>query len=464
MSTVTNNSDENNNADLSIITDLKTYFPHPITKKKMWVILDACHMMIRATFCHRILRTALNEIISWKYITDLVLVQECNNLHAATKIRRRHLNWEQEKMKVKLAVQTLSASVANALTFLNKECKMPQFKDSDATANFCLLMNNIFDLLNSRNKFCKTESQKCISKDNFTEITNKIHNYIKYIVSLKNSDNIPILQTERKTGFLGLIVCLKSVIGICEEYIRPSEVKLDYLLTYKMSQDHLELFFSAIRSRGGHNNNPSCRQFVTAFKQLLVHNEIGGSEYANSVPQDTTSFLHAPSTTKNSIDELIRSIPQESEHQYVNVFEEHSYAASYIYANCNSAYIDDVISYIAGFIVKSIQSKIICNTCSKMLTCESTISSLQQIKSRGKLINASLDVIKLCKIAETSFRCHDVFKKNETSIIQIVIQDTMAKIPGNLFLNNDHMFHQGIPGDHRYQIIKYILHKYQETR
>lgn len=99
-----------------------------------------------------------------------------------------------------------------------------------------------------------------------------------YIVSLKNNENIPILRTERKTGFLGFIVCLKSVVGIYKQYIQSSENKWDYLLTYKMSQDHLELFFSAIRSRGGHNNNPSCRQFETAFKQLLVHCEIGGSE------------------------------------------------------------------------------------------------------------------------------------------------------------------------------------------
>lgn len=149
--------------------------------------------LVLATFSSRNLITADNETISWKYIEDLVKVQEGNNLHAATKIRRRHLKWEQKKMKVKLAVQTLSASVANALTFLNKECKIPEFQGREATSHFCLIMNNIFDLLNSRNKFCKTESQKCISKDNFPETAQKIDSYIIYIVSLKNSENIPIL-------------------------------------------------------------------------------------------------------------------------------------------------------------------------------------------------------------------------------------------------------------------------------
>jgi len=39
---------------------------------------------------------------------------------------------------------------------------------------------------------------------------------------------------------------------------------MKYLLTYKFSQDHIELFFGAVRSTGGFNNNP------TAYKRLLM--------------------------------------------------------------------------------------------------------------------------------------------------------------------------------------------------
>jgi len=54
---------------------------------------------------------------------------------------------------------------------------------------------------------------------------NKIDDYIKYTVSLKNDENIPILLTERKIGSLGFIICLKSVIGIGYQYIQSSENK-----------------------------------------------------------------------------------------------------------------------------------------------------------------------------------------------------------------------------------------------
>lgn len=46
------------------------------------------------------------------------------------------------------------------------------------------------------------------------------------------------------------------------------------MLTYKLSQDHLELFYSAVRSRGGFNNNPSPKQFAAIFKRLLIHHEL----------------------------------------------------------------------------------------------------------------------------------------------------------------------------------------------
>ena len=57
-------------------------------------------------------------------------------------------------MKVSVAAQTLSASVAAAITFL-QNIQVKNFMGSKATSNFILLMNNLFDILNSKNKFGK---------------------------------------------------------------------------------------------------------------------------------------------------------------------------------------------------------------------------------------------------------------------------------------------------------------------
>lgn len=52
----------------------------------------------------------------------------------------------------------------------------------------------------------------------------------------------PIAHSRRKAGFLGFYNAVLSVIDIYEKYVKLNG-PLKYLLTYKMSQDQLELFF-----------------------------------------------------------------------------------------------------------------------------------------------------------------------------------------------------------------------------
>lgn len=73
-------------------------------------------------------------------------------------------------------------------------------------------------------------------------------------------------STRRKTGFVGFLVAIESVKGIFAEMIEKEDAPLKYLLTYKLSQDHLVLFFGAIRSSGGFNNNPTAQQFTASYK------------------------------------------------------------------------------------------------------------------------------------------------------------------------------------------------------
>lgn len=50
----------------------------------------------------------------------------------------------------------------------------------------------------------------------------------------------------RKVGQVGLIIGLKNAIGLYEEYVDRLKL-LKYIPLYKISQDHIELFFGAIR-------------------------------------------------------------------------------------------------------------------------------------------------------------------------------------------------------------------------
>lgn len=70
------------------------------------------------------------------------------------KLSSQCIHWKQNKMKVKYAANTLSASVANAIDFLRDE-GLNDFKDSENTVKFIKIIDRLFDFLNSRNPLGK---------------------------------------------------------------------------------------------------------------------------------------------------------------------------------------------------------------------------------------------------------------------------------------------------------------------
>ena len=60
-------------------------------------------------------KTPEGEMIKWQYLIDLVELQEKEGLRLGNKLKRAHINFHRQKMKVQLATQLFSASVAEAL-------------------------------------------------------------------------------------------------------------------------------------------------------------------------------------------------------------------------------------------------------------------------------------------------------------------------------------------------------------
>jgi len=163
---------------------------------------------------------------------------------------------------------------------------------------------------------------------------------------------------------------------------------LHFLITYKLSQDHLETFFSAIRCKGGYNNNPTCRQFQAAYKRLLVHNAIVGSVNGNCSILDSTNTLSVIKKKhyREDIFQNIESLPE-------NKIVDHDY-----FGNINNinGYVEDVSVYIAGFIAMKILKKTSCEYCKTFLIMTKHDSKLANNKDRGGLIKPSTDVQTVC--------------------------------------------------------------------
>ena len=84
----------------------------------MSLIVDPCHMLKLARNALGHLGSFLdndNNRIGWNFFSALNNIQESEGLNFANKLSSKHLQYEKHKMNVKLAAQTLSSSVADAI-------------------------------------------------------------------------------------------------------------------------------------------------------------------------------------------------------------------------------------------------------------------------------------------------------------------------------------------------------------
>lgn len=76
-----------------------------------------------------------NEI-KFEYVQHLCYLQKKEGCHLANKLRKQYILYFKQKMKVKLATQLLSQSVADALRFCKDSLKLKEFSDAGATIQF----------------------------------------------------------------------------------------------------------------------------------------------------------------------------------------------------------------------------------------------------------------------------------------------------------------------------------------
>ncbi|CAB4038383.1 THAP domain-containing 9, partial, partial [Paramuricea clavata] len=267
-----------------------TMFKHPSRNYNVYVILDPCHML-------KLARNALASLgsfydsdggeIQWKFFHLPHNLQEDEGLNLGNKFSAQHLQFQKHKMNVRLAAQTLSSSVANAIEFLDVSMKRPQFKNSGPTIKFIRNIDRAFDILNSRCPRAKGHKQplRPKSKDTWEDYLKSTAEYLLSLVGKqgKNKEQELLSTHRRKTFIVGFVATIKSTINMANEMFSLKENPFAYLLTYKFSQDHMELLFSCIRSKGGWNNNPNSMQLKYALRKMLFTNAVKASKNSNCV-------------------------------------------------------------------------------------------------------------------------------------------------------------------------------------
>jgi len=143
----------------------------------------------------------------------------------------------------------------------------------------------------------------------------------------------------------------------------------------------------------------------------LVRADVRILHNANCQLLDNTKILMISSVLKEELEEIVTETN--------TFFSDHDY--SFNSGNNLSEYTNKVIMYIAGFISKSVSKYWYCEKCKEQLTDLKTLSSLQILKCKGSLTNASPDVIEICVVTEKIFRSYekDAKRKNALFILRL---------------------------------------------
>lgn len=263
------------------------YFINPHSDEQIFLFLDACHMLKLARNClasKKILYDGDGGLIEWRFIEALEQYQRENKVNVGNKINKCHIQWNKNKMCVRVASQTLSNSTADSIDLLRRN-GVDGFENSEATTKYIRFVNNTFDILNSKVDdaigFKRTISLE--TKEEFFNYFAEVRSYFRKL-KLESTGKKTILQTRSKTPFFGFILCFDSFEMFFNKYVESNVLKS--IPTFRFSQDHLELLFGCIRKMFGCNDNPSAKHIESAWRKLLGQHQITASDAGNCANND----------------------------------------------------------------------------------------------------------------------------------------------------------------------------------
>lgn len=109
------------------------------------------------------------------------------------------------------------------------------------------------------------------------------------------------VESSLNTGFIGIRTCLTNIPRMFKK-VRNSVP--EGLKTYSLNQDHVEIFFGAIRTRLGSNTNPSVLEFRAAYKRLLTYVQLEESKDGANCLGNLEKIMVLRVNIKRSVDYL----------------------------------------------------------------------------------------------------------------------------------------------------------------
>ncbi|XP_063896832.1 uncharacterized protein LOC126056415 [Helicoverpa armigera] len=284
-------------------------------------------------------------VAKWSHIKQFYELDNNNpNFVFAPCLSKQHLEPNsKQKMRVKLAAQVLSHSVAAGLYTKIAGGDMPT--EALATANLISSMDDLFDGVNAstpdlrRGKIFSTNIKH---NTGHLQMFDKMK-FFKTLEFLGCRGNPP-----SKDGWIWTLNGLEMVWKI----LSAKHTTVKSLSTRRFQQDPLENLFGCIRFNCGSNSNPTVAQFVAGLKTAVIsnmaHTSSGNCELdSNSAIITNFKKLLTPATDMHTETEQSESvIENEIEENIISSLEQNLEEGSSELQAC---------AYVCGFIIKNIK-------------------------------------------------------------------------------------------------------------
>ncbi|KAL4153780.1 hypothetical protein QTP88_001613 [Uroleucon formosanum] len=246
---------------LNISEDNPFFF---INNNKIFSLFDVPHL----------LKSIRNNLINACYIKDNKIIsfddikktyeldKQNHKSKSLVKITDAHIYPNSfHKMRVKLAVQLLSNSMAAAIRTCMQTGQL-QNNTSSNTADFIEFINHLFDCLNSKSLY--SHNPYLYSLTDLGTVKNFLIEASQYFTNLQKLKKGKLSQPPCFKGFT------QTINGVLQFFEAEKSNDIVFLMTNRLNQDVLENLFSIFRQNGGYNKNPTARTIRTSIRSNCI--------------------------------------------------------------------------------------------------------------------------------------------------------------------------------------------------
>ncbi|XP_058152454.1 DNA transposase THAP9 isoform X1 [Dasypus novemcinctus] len=429
--------------------NVKCTFQHPSSSsQQIAYFFDSCHLLrlIRNAFQYFQSIQFINGIAHWQHLVELVALKE-QELSSTERISSKFPKLKNHVLKMNCAAQLFSESVASALECL-LSLGLPPFQNCIGTIHFLRLINNLFDVFNSRNYYGKGLKGPLLP-ETYNKINHVLIEAKTIFVTLSDTSNNQIIKGKRKLGFLGFLLNAESLKWLYQNYVFPKVMPFPYLLTYKFSQDHLELFLKMLRQVLVSSSSPTCMAFQKAYHNLETRYRFQDKAFLSEV-----SILDISIARRTDL--ALWTIQHEYGGSIIKALF-HKEVICQDWSNCSlSEALLDLsdhrrnLTYYAGYIATKLTALLTCEECITALYASDLkafkIGSLLCVKKKNGLHFPSESLCRIINICERVVRTHSRMGIHELVPKQMDLylqQKILYELSGHIYLFVDldeHLF------------------------